>query len=319
MRLGMRGAAVIAVGTVGGVAALVAGPMTPPDGPATTTAASSATSPASEPTSTAAESVSPIPGASRLLRDLDELAVKGRAPMTGYARDRFGQRWSDDVAVADGHNGCDTRNDVLRRDLTASVTDPRTRGCVVTAGTLHDPYTGDTIRFVRGTSLIQIDHVVALADAWQKGAQQLPADRRRDFANDPRNLRAVSGQANQRKGSGDAATWLPPSHGFRCAYVATQLDVKRAYRLWVTPAEKDAMRRILSRCPDGVGAPSATPEVTGPQASSPPPPRTPEPAAPPGGYANCAQARAEGRTPLLRGEPGYRRGLDGDGDGIACE
>ncbi len=183
---------------------------------------------------------------------LDTLPVKGRAPKTGYARNQFGDNWTDDVDVEGGHNGCDTRNDILGRDLTDPAFQPGTRDCVVLSGTLADPYTGKTIDFVRGkntSNAVQIDHVVALSDAWQKGAQQLTPRERANLANDPRNLLAVDGPANQQKGSGDAATWLPSNKSFRCTYVAKQIAVKAAYRLWVTQAEKDAMIRVLDGCP----------------------------------------------------------------------
>ena len=182
---------------------------------------------------------------------LDALAVKGRAPKTGYDRDLFGQRWSDDVPVTLGHNGCDTRNDILRRDLVDVVIKPNTNDCVALSGTLHDPFTGATIPFQRGSatsSAVQIDHIVAMSDAWQKGAQRLDEDARRAFANDPLNLLAVDGPSNQRKGDGDAATWLPPNSAFRCQYVARQIAVKHRYGLWVTPAERDALDRWLGTC-----------------------------------------------------------------------
>ncbi|MCF4007507.1 DUF1524 domain-containing protein [Corynebacterium uropygiale] len=182
---------------------------------------------------------------------LEELEVKGRAPKTGYDRALFGQAWSDDVTVEFGHNGCDTRNDILRRDLHDLVLKPGTRDCVVLSGVLEDPYTGASIPFTRGkatSSRVQIDHVVALSDAWQKGAQQLSVEQRRDLANDPRNLLAVDGPTNQAKRDGDAATWLPPNKAFRCAYAARQIDVKWTYGLWVTEAEKAALSQQLQRC-----------------------------------------------------------------------
>lgn len=185
------------------------------------------------------------------LRALDALPVKGRAPRTGYDRDAFGPAWTDDVDVAGGHNGCDTRNDVLRRDLTAERLKPGTRGCVVLSGSLRDPYTGRTIAFVRGrstSSRVQIDHVVALGDAWVKGAQQLTAERRTELANDPLNLLAVDGPTNSAKRDADAASWLPPAKAFRCAYVARQVAVKARYRLWVTAAERTQMARVLGAC-----------------------------------------------------------------------
>lgn len=186
---------------------------------------------------------------SAALTQLETLPIKGRAPKTGYSREgQFGPAWSDDVSVEGGHNGCRTRDDILRRDLTDVDLDPN--GCTVRSGTLHDLYTGTTIAFTRGpkSDAVQIDHVVALSDAWQTGAQQLSAAQRQDLANDPRNLQAVDGPTNQLKGDADAASWLPPSKAYRCTYVTRQVEVKAAYRLWVTQAEHDAVARILAAC-----------------------------------------------------------------------
>ena len=173
---------------------------------------------------------------------LDGLAVKGRAPKTDYSRAQFGDGWAR-------KNGCDTRNIILHRDLKDAAVDDE---CKVTSGRLDDPYTGTTIAFQRGAGTsddVQIDHVVALSDAWQSGAQQLTAERREQLANDPLELLAVDGPANQQKSDGDAATWLPPNKAFRCQYVARQVAVKKKYGLWVKPAEKDAMKRVLTSCP----------------------------------------------------------------------
>jgi hypothetical protein len=178
---------------------------------------------------------------------LESLAVKGRAPKTGYTRDQFGQAWADV-----DRNGCDTRNDMLKRDMTGIIYKAGTRNCVVLSGTLVDRYSGETINFVRGnvTSMaVQIDHVVALSNAWQTGAFKLSADQRKALANDPLNLFAVKGSLNQQKSDGDAATWLPPMKSFRCAYVAQQIAVKAKYSLWVVPPEKAAMVAILEKCP----------------------------------------------------------------------
>jgi len=185
------------------------------------------------------------------LATLDSLPVKGRAAKTGYERGLFGEAWTDDVAVADGHNGCDTRNDILRRDLVEVVFKPGSNGCAVLSGVLNDPYTGTSVEFRRGpgsSAEVQIDHIVALSDAWQTGAQEWDEMTRRNFANDPRNLQATLGWVNQEKGDGDAATWLPPNTGYRCVFVARIVDVKAAYRLWVTPAEHDALARVLAGC-----------------------------------------------------------------------
>jgi hypothetical protein len=185
------------------------------------------------------------------LATLDSLEIKGRAPKTGYDRDLFGDRWSDDVNVELGRNGCDTRNDILRRDLVEVVIKPGSNGCKVLSGVLNDPYTGTTIDFQRGPDTsddIQIDHVVALSDAWQTGAQQMDPFARQNFANDPLNLQTTLGWVNQEKGDGDAATWLPPNTSYRCTFVTRIVEVKAAYRLWVTQAEHDAIAGILAGC-----------------------------------------------------------------------
>ena len=178
---------------------------------------------------------------------LSTLPVKGRAAKTGYTRTQFGQTWADV-----DRNGCDTRNDMLKRDLTDIEFKVKTRDCVVLNGVLLDRYSGEMINFVRGnvTSMeVQIDHVVALSNAWQTGAFKLTLIQRTAFANDPMNLFAVKGRLNSQKGDGDAATWLPPLKSFRCTYVAQQIAVKAKYSLWVTPPEKEAMTRILTACP----------------------------------------------------------------------
>lgn len=180
------------------------------------------------------------------LEALKLLPVKGRAPKTGYTRAEFGHAWADE-----DHNGCDTRNDVLHRDLHDITVKPGTHGCVLLTGALADPYSGDEIPFERGphSANIQIDHVVALSNAWQTGAFQLEPEKRQAMANDPLNLLAVQGRLNSQKGDGDAATWLPPRKAYRCAYVARQVAVKVRYGLWVTPPEHDAIVRILAACP----------------------------------------------------------------------
>jgi hypothetical protein len=174
--------------------------------------------------------------------------TKGRAAKTGYTRDQFGPAWADV-----DRNGCDTRNDILKRDLVSEVFKEKTNGCTVLTGTLVDPFSGETINFVQGaktSSEVQIDHVVALSNAWQTGAFKLTADQRKAFANDPLNLLAVKGRLNSQKGDGDAATWLPPLKSFRCDYVSKQIAVKIKYKLWFTAPEKEAMIRILKTCPE---------------------------------------------------------------------
>lgn len=308
---------------------------------------------------------------------LQNLRVAGRAPKTGYSRAQFGQAWTDDTAG--GHNGCDTRNDILRRDLRQVTVRAGSQGCSVTSGTLADPYTGKALAFSSSSAAaIQIDHVVALSNAWQTGAAALSSQHRQDLANDPLNLQATAGAVNQAKGDGDAATWLPPDKSYRCTYVARQVAVKARYGLWVTTAERQAISTVLTGC--GAHPVTASPQPTPTRVPAPPstrapvtlvtvvpPPRAPattmtvttsrrpplttaveqlpvptttEELVPTTGssleqvqttvtttapadagvyYQNCAAVRAANAAPLHTGDPGYRSGLDRDGDGVACE
>jgi Protein of unknown function (DUF1524)/Excalibur calcium-binding domain len=244
---------------------------------------------------------------------LARLAVKGRAPKTGYDREQFGGDWAT-------VNGCDMRNRMLARDQHDVVYDNGS-ACEIASGTLPDPYTGARIRFVRGGAAdVDVDHVVALGDAWQKGAQQWSYGARVQFANDPLNLLAVDASANRQKGDSDAASWLPPNKRFRCDYVARQIAVKRRYKAWVTSAEKDAMRRVLAGCPKQK-LPTAR-RVHVPVAPRPTPTPTPEPAGAEARYfENCDAVRAAGLAPLTRGDAIYELNthMDRDGDGVACE
>ncbi|HEX4662579.1 MAG TPA: HNH endonuclease family protein [Candidatus Saccharimonadales bacterium] len=176
------------------------------------------------------------------VHDLGSLAIKGRAPMTGYGREKFSNGWAS-------VDGCDTRDIILKRDLTQITL--ATDGCEVRSGRLQDPYTGSQIDFVHGvktSSAVQIDHDVSVGDAWQTGAQLLEPSERKSFYNDPLNLLAVDGRANEQKGDGDAASWLPANKGEHCRYIARQILVKLKYGLWVTPPEHDAMNGVLSTC-----------------------------------------------------------------------
>ena len=191
----------------------------------------------------------PTPRYDEARRQLKQLQVRGWDRTTDFKRSQFGEAWSDDVNVEFGHNGCNTRDDILRRDLQNLVVRPGT--CFAESGTLLDPYTGATIAFVRGpdtSSTVQIDHVVALADAWYKGARAWDPQRRLDFANDPRNLLAVGSQVNFDKAFRDAASWLPPNVAFRCDFVARQIEVKTAYGLWLADKEKQALAGVLAHC-----------------------------------------------------------------------
>ncbi len=256
---------------------------------------------------------------------LSRLVVKGRAPRTGYTRSVFGAAWADV-----DRNGCDTRNDVLKRDLTAQTFRAGTRSCVVVTGLLRDPYTTRRISFTKASAAaVQIDHVVPLSDAWQKGARTWSPAKRLVFANDPLNLLAVDGAVNQRKGDGDAATWLPPSTAYRCSYVARQVAVKLKYGTWVTAAEKAAMARVLTACP-GYPLPrggAALPIAAAPLPVAPlpvaPVPTAPSPPASPGNTRNCGDFATWGDAnawyQTYAGAYGDVAQLDADHDGIVCE
>ena len=273
---------------------------------------------------------------------LDAIAVKEAAAGATFDRGQFGPAWIDV-----DHNGCDSRNDTLARDL-QDVS--RSGSCTVTTGVLTDPYSGTKVDFRRGSGtseLVQIDHVVSLSDAWVTGAQALTADQRTTLANDPLNLIAVSANASKQKANASAGAWLPGNTAFRCEYVARQVSVKATYGLWVTPAERDVMTKVLEKCAGQpavtsgyaakavAAAPPPEPAPVEPAPAEPAPaepepapaepePAPAEPAAPPAPpasayYANCKEVRAAGKAPLYRGDPGYSSKLDRDGDGIACE
>ena len=180
--------------------------------------------------------------ATTALTVIEQQVTKGRAAKTGYTRAQF-PTWSDL-----DRNGCDTRNEILNRDLTKVLFKAGTKDCKVTSGSLIDPYSGKVITFSSVKSTIDIDHVVALSNAWQTGAAYFDKSKRQLIANDPLNLLAVDYSLNRQKGDGDAATWLPPLKSYRCAYVASQIAVKAKYALWVTSPEKDAIVKILEKC-----------------------------------------------------------------------
>jgi hypothetical protein len=264
-----------------------------------TAGASSAPAPTPTITASPTASTTPIATAAGGTADLATLLIKGRAPLTGYSRAQFGPAWPTE-------NGCDARNEVLRRDLEH----PMLQGpCTVETGTLISPYTGGTISFVRGpnSTAVQIDHVVALGDAWQTGAQSWTASKRETFANDLVELLAVDEHSNEQKGDADAASWLPSKKAFRCEYVDIQVEVKVKYGLWVTQAEHDAIAQVLASCGISTAAPTVAtptpapqpaPTTTPPVVAPPKPTATPSVAGPkvvhPGAF--CAPAGATGVT-----------------------
>lgn len=305
--------------------------------PATSTPATPTTKPTRAPST--ATTTEPAAKTGTALAALATLPVKGRAPMTGYDRDEFGSEWSDAAGTFDwSRNGCDTRNDILARDLQREVVE--SNGCVVTSGILaYEPYTGVRNYFFDKhdndyDTDLDAEHIVALGNAWVTGAQQISAEQRAALANDPINVMMTDPSENRSKGDADFATWLPPNKEFRCSYAARQIAVKVAYKLWVTAPEKAAMERVLDTCPN---EPLAQPDpqegytadknVARPAASTPKPsPKPQQPASntSSGGganvyYENCDAARAAGAAPVRRGDPGYGSHLDRDGDGSGCE
>ena len=165
---------------------------------------------------------------------LEKVEVKNRAPKTGYSRKEFYDTWPN-------KDGCNLRQRILKRDFGETAVLGKDN-CTVVSGKFYEPYTGTEMEFKEKSEIskgIQIDHIVALSDAWQKGAQYKPKEVRFQIATDPLNLIAA-----------DAASWLPKNKSFRCQYVARQIAVKFKYALFITPAEKEAMKTVLSHCPE---------------------------------------------------------------------
>jgi hypothetical protein len=268
-------------------------------GPTSATASATTGASATDPLSAAIASAS----GGLALSVLGSLPVRAPGSRTGYSRKAFGPAWADV-----DHNGCDTRNDVLRRDLSRLVIKTRTHGCVVASGTALDPYTGKTLTYRYRSSTVSVDHVVSLADMWVSGARGWSAAKRRAFANDPLNLAVVATRVNTAKGDRNAASWLPPHTAYRCQFVARQVAVKDKYGASVASAERTAMGRILLGCAGQALPSAATARVTKSTSTKTT-----------AYYATCSAARAAGAAPLRRGRPGYRAGLDRDHDGVACE
>ena len=177
---------------------------------------------------------------------LEKLEIKGRAPKTGYARTEFYNNWPN-------IDGCSLRQRIIKRDFGDTAKTSTTDTCTIISGEYNEPYTGQHVVFTEKSQIskqVQIDHIVALSDAWQKGAQYFDKDTRYQIATDPLNLIAADANANQTKSDGDAATWLPSNKAFRCQYVARQVSVKYKYHLWLTQAEHDAIAGVLAQCPN---------------------------------------------------------------------
>ena len=243
---------------------------------------------------------------------LASLEVKGKAPMTGYDREGDFPHWLD----LDG-DGCDADDQAVKLHANVELAD----NCREVAATMVDPYSGQQISWgAKRTSVVDIDHVVSLGNAWSTGAQYLDPQTRAAIANDQLNLLPVDASLNRQKQDADAATWLPPAKGFRCEYVARQVGVKARYGLWVTQAEKDAIARVLDTCPDQVVPDAGAPAHV---AAAPEPEPAPAPAAATEGndprFGTCKEAIAAGYGPYAATDAEYSWYRDGDSDGTVCE
>lgn len=270
----------------------------------------------------------PATPAGTALAALEKLPVQDASSTSPYKRANFGESWADV-----DKNGCDTRNDILKRDLKDAVV---AADCKVKKGVYVDPYTGTTINFDSSDGKgggIDIDHIIPLSLAWQTGASTWDDARRLQFANDPLNLLSADASQNRKKGDKDASKYLPPNAAFHCEYVARQIAVRTKYGTWVTPAEKGAIEGVLKSCPDqklpeGSGALPPVAGVTDTPAAVKtvePAPVAPavDPAPAAGGndpqFPSCAKAKAAGYGPYTAADPEFGWYKDGDGDGTVCE
>lgn len=300
----------------------VASPTTSASSPAASTPPESAKP--SEPSIGSGEPNPSAPGTA--LAALDTLTVRDFGSNGDYKRALFGEAW-DDV----DKNGCDTRNDILARDIAGAKIDSK---CLVQTGSFNDPYTGKVIAFDRskgGGGGVDIDHIIPLSLAWKTGASEWDASKRLSFANDPLNLLASDSSENRKKGDKDASQYLPPNTSFHCEYVARQVTVRAKYGTWVTPAEKKAIYTVLQTCPtqplaDAKGLSIPKSDAAAPPAVAPAPAEAPAPApeAPAVGgndpqFSSCTKAKAGGFGPYTKADPEYAWYKDGDGDGTVCE
>lgn len=264
------------------------------------------------------------------LSALEDLAVQEMTHTDDYKRDLFGNAWEDT-----DNNSCDTRNDILARDLTEITVNA---DCKVQTGVFNDPYTGTVINFDRSTGNgggVDIDHIIPLSLAWKTGAADWDEATRVAFANDPLNLAASDAGENRKKGDKDASRYLPPNAGFHCEYVARQVTVRTKYATFVTQAEKDAMREVLNTCPDQLLSDGGKPGTDGTVGSVQPVQPAPAPAVEPAPaaaevapavpgvsdpqFSSCTKAKAAGFGPYTSAQAEYSWYKDGDGDGTVCE
>ncbi|MFT4280336.1 HNH endonuclease family protein [Microbacterium sp.] len=215
-------------------------PAAPPPRPA-------APAPPSDAATSSPPSTPPSAGDDDLAAVLSTLPIADDEAVGQYFREQFGQAWYDQ-----DRNGCDTRNDILRRDLSDVVTKEGTRDCKVLTGVLDDPYTGERVDFVAGadtSALVQIDHVIPLSWAWRHGAERWTFEQRQEFANDPSNLRATAGAINQSKSDSGPSEWMPPQEASLCDYAETWIETLATWKLSLSGADRDALAGALTTCP----------------------------------------------------------------------
>lgn len=179
------------------------------------------------------------------LAELEQLVIAEAERITYDVAD-FGSPWIDI-----DHNGCDTRNDMLRRDLEDITTKPGTDECVILTGTLIDLYTGEEVPFERvseGYQPVQIDHLYPRKLAAQHGALDLTEEQRIQFANDPLNLQSTT--ANQEKGDSGPSEWMPTER-YQCEYAGRFVAVAAKYSLSISQADHAALDRTLTSCTTG--------------------------------------------------------------------
>jgi len=170
---------------------------------------------------------------------IDGLAVAAEGSDSGYDRALFQpQAWAD----LDG-DGCDTRAEVLIRD-SRSLAEVQP-GCSVARGDWLSIYDGYS---TPDPGELDIDHVVALAEAWRSGADGWPNERRLAFAQDEDNLIAVTAATNRSKSDRDPAVWQPPNRDSWCAFAQRWTSAKVRWGLTADPAEVNAVRVMLGTC-----------------------------------------------------------------------
>ncbi|WP_199549788.1 HNH endonuclease family protein [Streptomyces sp. N35] len=203
--------------------------------------------PTPSPTQTLASKGFP-PDARTARAQLAKLPVAWGKNWETYKRAEFGETWSDAVDVPGGRNGCDTRDDVLRRDL-KNLKEGDRNPCVVVSGTLVDPYSGKELPYYyRRASQIETDHIVALGAAWRAGAWAWTPQQRLDYANDLDVLLATDKETNTVKSSQTPDKWKPPRQAYWCEYARRWTGIKAKYKLTVTAPEKLALQDLLATC-----------------------------------------------------------------------